>query len=107
MSKKVNDRDLDRQCSAARPGRTGHAPATRLESLQFLDCARESGTLGIADVELIPAGEVATYPPPEEDFHTHAKAFEQSGGADHVLRNRGLASVVLRATLLESSDELI
>jgi hypothetical protein len=63
--------------------------------------------LGIADVELIPAGDVTPNPSSHEEFHTHAKAFEQSGGADHIFPNRALASVLLRATLLESADKLI
>ena len=63
--------------------------------------------LGIADIELVPARNIATAPAPEQKLDAHAKTFKQAGDANHVLHNHPVTSVLLGAKLFEATDMLI
>src|SRR5438874_9184563 len=62
---------------------------------------------GIADIELVPACDVAAAPFSKQELDAYAKTLEQPGGADHIFDDRPVASLLLDAKLFEASDRLI
>ena len=65
------------------------------------------GARGIADIELIPARHVAPGPSARPPGAHPTETLEQTGSTDHVLRNCPLVSVLLDATVLQTSKPLI
>ena len=60
--------------------------------------------IGVADVELIPAGDVTTAGPSEQQCDADAQTLEQSGGANHIVGERALFSVSLCPELFEAAE---
>src|SRR5438067_345914 len=76
------------------PACAGHG---RLQPSQLLDSARQPCMCGIADIELVPACDVAAAPFSKQELDAYAKTLEQAGGADHIFDDRPVASLLLDA----------
>jgi hypothetical protein len=61
------------------------APAWSADSFQLLDWAREPRRLEIAEVDLIPAGHIASLCQTEQTFGSHAQPLDHSGRSNDVL----------------------
>src|SRR6266545_1957821 len=78
-----------------------------LQFFELLDRAGEARVIGIAEIDLIPARDVAADPPSEEQFDADPQPLGEAGHADHDGGNHVIAAAPLGAELLQTSGGLV